>query len=725
MKNPKIYTLFLLLFVAIIEWNQEVTAQNAVYFAKPESTSIEISGKEPKPDIIPELFFAAGGGGTYNPVRRYVEESISPYISVWRGSSYLSVCNLPSGENPQAMVTFPSGKKKLVVGHPPSKDELLPCWSFDAVRWESGMEFGIYSFNVTYSQGSLSANWAVDYPYCRTVLTLDRSDTTVSFWFVGFNPGETANVYFFTGKNDGIDPTSQYITSRQVRIGSDGSLVVNVSVARSAEFTASQIYLLVTMDTDISYSDLLITSDLLSRFKLPLPPKPAYSTYDSVGIIDKSLLPFYALSGECFGEYGRFAQTTGQNSLPLYKNAGDTSPLSAIESSIPVEMLQSRDILENSRPIPWYQVRTEEGVQGWIKGPHFVSIEPHATIGGQVEILPLGQLDNHSRIVGKKSVKLFAEPNIERVYYNAIASGRKGQLLEEGEHFSVSIPDENQELEIDWYKIMLDDGTVGWLPEPYPDPNDKSVAWDIFNPLPWKTPLLIATSTPIPQMTQEATSTVAPQATQVEIKRGDCAGQNVSRLAPGMLAKSLATLPLYDQYGVSEPIEEYTIVPIGKKIATIPEGQTFAVLDGPYCPRPSQGGIWWKVFYQEQAGWIVEAAEVDYFVEPLTSASTSTPSSTPSLTMGQVAMYKAEMAGGSSDFDIHDNPDARYSCKQLNEKIQAFNGIVITPGSIYVPSAQKYLDGYVIFYDQETIWAFNIDDATKSCPDIKFIVRNG
>jgi uncharacterized protein YraI len=66
----------------------------------------------------------------------------------------------------------------------------------------------------------------------------------------------------------------------------------------------------------------------------------------------------------------------------------------------------------------------------------------------------------------------------------------------------------------------------------------------------------------------------------------------------------------------------------GRRTGEIPGGEVFNVLEGPRCVDEV---LWWRVSYNNQFGWTVEASDEDYWVEPVGERPAPTPTALPAI----------------------------------------------------------------------------------------------
>ncbi len=239
-----------------------------------------------------------------------------------------------------------------------------------------------------------------------------------------------------------------------------------------------------------------------------------------------------------------------------------------------------------------------------------------------------------------------------------------------------------------WYQIMLTDGTVGWItaaasqvrtagdllgiplafaptntPTWTPTPTDTATATSTptatFTPTttdtPTNTPTATYTLTPTFTITPSDLPTIPPlPPTATKTKIVSCPGAMQSYLYPGVVGYVLGgdPLPVNVRSGPSKS---------GQKLAQIPVGGRFTVLDGPNC---NEDKAWFRVRLDNgvQEGWLAEGDETGYFVSPVdandlqAAQATSVTPLTQNQTIGRIlsvcnATVEDEFINGKSDHD--------------------------------------------------------------------------
>ncbi|MBI1280833.1 MAG: protein kinase [Anaerolineaceae bacterium] len=202
-----------------------------------------------------------------------------------------------------------------------------------------------------------------------------------------------------------------------------------------------------------------------------------------------------------------------------------------------------------------------------------------------------------------------------------------------------------------WYQIALPDGTFGWItsaasqvrtagdllgvplalaptntptwtPTPTNTPTSTSTATATFTPTYTDTPTSTPTYTPTATFTLTPTFTITPTdmptvpplpPTPTTPNIVSCPGALKSYLYPGVVGYVLGgdPLPVNVRSGPSKS---------GQKLAQIPVGGRFTVLDGPNC---NEDKAWFRVRLENgvQDGWIAEGDENGYFVSPVDNSS--------------------------------------------------------------------------------------------------------
>ncbi len=119
---------------------------------------------------------------------------------------------------------------------------------------------------------------------------------------------------------------------------------------------------------------------------------------------------------------------------------------------------------------------------------------------------------------------------------------------------------------------------------------------------PTHTPTLRPTLTPTP--TETFIPTITPSPT-FGFDRSQCPANLLPRLEVNARGRVLpgGSSTVYDQ-----PVANSTA------LGEIPGGVSFTVLEGPVC---TDNRIWWQVEYRDITGWVIEAGNGEYFLEPL------------------------------------------------------------------------------------------------------------
>lgn len=132
------------------------------------------------------------------------------------------------------------------------------------------------------------------------------------------------------------------------------------------------------------------------------------------------------------------------------------------------------------------------------------------------------------------------------------------------------------------------------------------IATPTITPSPTNSPTY--TPTLRPTLTHTPTATFTPTVTPSPtfgFDRSQCPANLLPRLEVDARGRVLpgGNSTVYDQ-PLADAIE----------LGEIPGGVSFTVLDGPVC---TDNRIWWQVEYRDVTGWVIEAGNGEYFLEPL------------------------------------------------------------------------------------------------------------
>ncbi len=204
-----------------------------------------------------------------------------------------------------------------------------------------------------------------------------------------------------------------------------------------------------------------------------------------------------------------------------------------------------------------------------------------------------------------------------------------------------------------WYQIALPDGTFGWITAsasqvktagdllgvplalaptntPTWTPTPTNTATATSTPTSTDTPTATPTNTATATFTLTPTFTITPSEaptipplppTATKVKIVSCPGALQSYLYPGVTGYVLGgdPLPVNVRSGPSKA---------GQKLAQIPVGGRFYVLDGPNC---NEDKAWFRVRLENgvQDGWVAEGDQNGYFVSPVDNTTTTSLQATP------------------------------------------------------------------------------------------------
>ncbi len=341
-----------------------------------------------------------------------------PVILTLPGSSYLlTACGIPPGRSIKADLTYPSGRREIVVS-----DLRLDggCWGY-RVDEKIGMELGLYTLRIRHDGGELSHTWGIDYPYCPTIRRIKHPGSDVKdLLFMGYAPHQsiTAHFYFYTPGD-----YTEYAGTVTFTTGPEGSVALEGTGDAVAWVRIAGTYPHLEPD----------------RFGYDTPSLCETRTYAP------SRYPTYIAWGQpAEGMFYRFAQTNPKNGtkLPLYPAFNDTSRvLSVLEAGLPVEVLKQLPSVKDGRVVLWYRVRSEDGREGWTYGQNLVWIEPWLVIGSLAEVYDYSD---------SEYLTLYQAPSTASLVLRVLSPGERVRIVGEGD---------------DWYwcQVRTEDGLTGWM----------------------------------------------------------------------------------------------------------------------------------------------------------------------------------------------------------------------------------------------------------------------
>jgi hypothetical protein len=648
----RITGLIILIFVVFIYViPTRVEGQSTSRTASPPVVRIDLSGQEPPPPgVKTQLSYSGGGAGgiglpeTTKPFWIFTPKEIDQ-------GGFLIACGYRAGATPKSILTTPHGTEARLAplplttiagiwgdrfGIPKSPQDIAAefrqsgCIGY-GVYFTYGMMLGKYTLTLSHAQGDLSYSWTIDYPFCTGKITLDVSSHRMKDMLMSFTPQTTYTIHFYSRFSDiSFQGQHQYIATRTFTTDSEGAVLLDINLARSAPFTFNQkpapylaagayagadfVYTVFNSKGKLVFVDPFwldpgLYRDMAASGVLVMVPQPKYPTYrmpDYGEFVDIRIpvkdfqgklvysLDTDPLVGSCSGEYGYFAQVVPQtgDQLPLYANFEDTSTIVAqIPAGEPVEVLDHKAGLVNNRTVSWTHIRTEDNREGWAYGPNFTTIIGSFIPGGT------------ARVVAFDSKKVWLRQEPADADEGLIKELNAGDVLNIIRLKRTSIKSGSKTRYQVWAFVQTEDNQYGWI-RPASDNYDQPSQ---IIALPWK-PFVITdemnaaagpTDTPTPLPT--ARPTIAPRPTSTPA--WNCSSALSSRLTVGGQGKV-----------VPPKSNRVRAEPNGEIIGKIDVGTVFNVIDGP-CQTADQT-IWWKITYQELTGWTAEGKGTEYWVKP-------------------------------------------------------------------------------------------------------------
>lgn len=135
----------------------------------------------------------------------------------------LVACGYSSETPPDAVLTLPSGETQTLEVQDTSSSPQCFWYSID---WQYGMELGKYQIALSHEDGTISYSWQVQ--YSKIPLSAYLNDTQQLL--MGFQPGETLTLNFYDAQDE-----MSFIAERQVNVGPDGAVIVDVALSPSAD----------------------------------------------------------------------------------------------------------------------------------------------------------------------------------------------------------------------------------------------------------------------------------------------------------------------------------------------------------------------------------------------------------------------------------------------------------------------------------------------------------
>ncbi|MBK8026106.1 MAG: hypothetical protein IPK19_33150 [Chloroflexi bacterium] len=564
MRRPLV--LWTVLMLSLATGLVSVRAQ-AIRYAAPPITRIDLNAYEPAPPGIPtDIFYGGLGGGAGELIlipERPTWDSLPGALATGYGA-YFSACGYRSSTPPAAALIYPGGAQVAIeLNH---YEDGSHCYDY-SMEWTYGMELGIYILTFNHPEGNLTHTFGYDYPFCwNYVPTRDGLE-----WLMGLAPDEQITLYFYAFSSTG-DFSSDFVAQRNVRADASGAIVLDIQVGRTAPFERSDIFF-ATIGIGRQYYpvnpalDGEAFAELGFVYEPYIAPEPAYS-HLSVGASIFSAMDARGIS--CDGDFERFAQPIMPQSgasIPLYDRISGTSATGTVSPRTVVEILESQPAYSSGRVHVWKRLRLEDGRTGWTSSNDFISVYAYPAPGVRAEIQP-GALDNGDGTYRAGPQPVYDQPTGR--WLREIQPETEVVLME-------STTDSNGN---EWWRIRLPDGAEAWLPS-----YDGISYSGTFEALAWPP-------------TGSSTRGAAPVTTV-------CPGSPLPRLSPGDIGRVLP----------GDPNRLRAAPESGRVLDNIPGGATFTVLAGPQC-GPANGLAWWQVEFNGQVGWTAEGQGSTYWLEP-------------------------------------------------------------------------------------------------------------
>jgi hypothetical protein len=202
-----------------------ISAAGSTATAKPPIAKIKLNGKEPlPPGTSATLNYGGGGGGEQNAndSAKLFWYMIPPILFYPREYQPLVACGYGSETAPNAVLTTPSGQTRTLNVEDTSSE---PRCFWYSVGWQYGMELGQYQIKLTHQNGTLTYRWQIQYSKARVSAYLNETQELL----MGFKPGETLTLNFYDRQDE-----NSFIAARQVKVGPDGAVILEITVSPSA-----------------------------------------------------------------------------------------------------------------------------------------------------------------------------------------------------------------------------------------------------------------------------------------------------------------------------------------------------------------------------------------------------------------------------------------------------------------------------------------------------------
>jgi hypothetical protein len=252
---------------------------------------------------------------------------------------------------PDGILTYPDGRQeqvRLFRNNGPqyfnNRGDNFVCYSYEH-RPRIGAPLGKHTISIEYEGDVLAHDFRVEYPYCRYATQFSANQVA----FSGFDPDEELDLTIYSYQRPELpsekDPYRLYdfIASRTVNVDENGTL-------------------LLTLNTN-SFNAVHVITDGLLRSTYPL-----YTMIGTEKLCNGDLSAYFD---------GRNANLIiADDTVPMYAEMSDTSRVVAeLPQGTAVSRIIAQDILGD---VPWYQIRTANGIQGWVRGMVFASAELQA-----------------------------------------------------------------------------------------------------------------------------------------------------------------------------------------------------------------------------------------------------------------------------------------------------------------------------------------------------------
>lgn len=264
----------------------------------------------------------------------------------------LQTCGFTSREVPKNTLTFPSGRKLSLFGkyfevEIQQTDPYIGgkgCWNY-SLDWTYGMERGLYSFDLSSTQGELRHTWAIDYPFCPAVSQLDHTLDHTLLLLMGFEPGEKLLISLYA--TDRRDPNANwndvlYAQTVTVNVDKDGAALLDINVQSRAAFS---------LENPIGYTIQNAKGGLY------------------FGIADGDSNTQIQHKYPCNGHFEGNQATVAADSSFYTTSTEPLKGAGTLKAGTKITILDQHVDSLSGHTMFWYHIQTEDGQQGWINGP--------------------------------------------------------------------------------------------------------------------------------------------------------------------------------------------------------------------------------------------------------------------------------------------------------------------------------------------------------------------